>query len=238
MIVSCAHKNSEKETLQYADQLVHDVFPHEGKYVWSFDLMSSEQVSTHIFYSDSIVYSMTGKVYATDYTMKKLSYDKTDDKWIGQDQEGIVYTMFFKDKTDNTIKIYKHKCKDDGLAEALAFNKPSADTTGDHGWNVYSLNGHDTPDVLPLSGTYRNNNNNLIISDKIMVIDGKKAEKISYHIGERRWVGSHDDGYVQIFFKRMEDTDNIELSIAWSKNPQDLYSTKYESIESWSNYVK
>ncbi|MEM1220722.1 MAG: hypothetical protein AAGH79_17510, partial [Bacteroidota bacterium] len=64
-LVSCSHKNTEAETAQYADQFTQDPFSNTGTYVWAFNLMGGEQVSTHTFYPDRIEYTMTGKVYST-----------------------------------------------------------------------------------------------------------------------------------------------------------------------------
>lgn len=238
MISSCVQKNNSEDITKFSAQLVHDTFPYAGKYSWKFDLMTSEQVSTHILHADSITYTMSGKVYNTDYTMKKLSFDNSNNKWIGIDENGIAYALFFKDKTDTTLTIYKHKCKSNGIEEALQFAKPAADATSDHGWNVYSLNGHDLKDVLPVTGRFNNDKNILEISDGIVVINGKIVEKISFHAGERRWVGKYGSEYVQLFFQNMNEMEHPEISITWSSNSQELYNTKYQTIHNWQIYER
>lgn len=238
LLCCCAHKNNKEDTNKYASQFVKDYFPYSGKYVWAFNLMSSHQVSTHTFYSDSIVYSMIGKVYATDYTMKKLSYDNGKNKWIGEDENGIVYVLFFKDKTDSTLTIYKHKCKTNGLQEALSFDVPSSTATSDHGWNRYSLNGKVIRDVLSLSGNYSSTTHKIGISDQMISIDDKNIEKVSFHSGERRWVGLSNGHYVQLFFKSLAHPEHLEIAIQWSDNPEELYSTKYTTITNWETYAK
>ena len=238
LLTSCTHKNSKEETNKYADQFKTDVFEYKGNYDWAFDLMGGEQISTHSLYRDSIAYTMTGKVYSTDYTMKKLSYEKEKGKWIGEDENGIVYVLFFKEKTDSSLTIYKHKCKTNGLEEALNFGVPRPDATDDHGWNIYALNGKDTRDVLPISGIFANVKSKVVISDSILTFDEKEVQKISYHSGERRWVGKYQDQYLQVFFKNLEAENSVQLSATWSDNLEELYNTKYNSINDWKVYAR
>lgn len=238
LLLSCVHKNRKEETNKYASQLKKDVFEHVGDYVWTFDLMSSKQVSTHTFFQDSIAYTMTGKVYSTDYTMKKLSYEKDKGKWIGEDENGIVYVLFFKEETDSTLTIYKHKCKKNGLEEALNFDVPKPDATDDHGWNIYALNGNDTRDFLHITGNFANTDSKIDISDSIFKFDEKKVQKISYHSGERRWVGKYKNHYLQVFFKNLEAEDSVQLSATWFTNAQTMYNTKYNTINNWKVYAK
>ncbi len=117
----------------------NEPFEYRGKYVWNFKILFTKQTSIHTFFEDRIEYEMKGKIYSTAYTMKKISYDKKSNKWIGKDEKENVYVLFFKDKTPNSVTIYKHKCKDGGLQEAKEFQKPASDTKEDHGWNVYHL---------------------------------------------------------------------------------------------------
>lgn len=237
ILTSCAHKNSKEETNKYVDQLKTDVFEYSGKYVWSFDLMG-EQISTHKLYLDSITYTMEGKVYSTNYIMKKLSYEKDKGKWIGEDENGIVYVLFFKEKTDSTLTIYKHKCKKNGLEEALNFGVPAPDATDDHGWNVYTINGNDTRDILPISGSFSNAESKIIISDSILTFGEKKVQRISYHSGERRWVGKYQSQYLQVFFKNLKVEDSVQLSATWFTDAQAMYNTKYNTISNWKVYAR
>lgn len=235
----CTHKNTEKKTQQLNNKLSKDIVQLKGTYIWDFDLMGGKQVSKHIFYPDSITYSMKGKVYSTDYTMRKLSFDKQLNKWIGEDQNKVVYVLFFKDKTDSTISIYKHKCKKNGLQEALDFSTPDAKSTEDHGWNIYSLIGHEHKNVFPIAGTFTNNKSQIIFKDHEIVLDQKAIQKISFHSGERRWVGKYKNQYVQIFFQHLDkESKNIEISLRWSKNLKELYETKFSSIKNWQKYVQ
>ncbi len=237
-LTSCTHKNSKEETNKYADQFKKDFFEYTGDYTWAFDLMGGEQVSTHILYQDSIVYTMTGKVYSTNYTMKKLSYEKDKGKWIGEDENGIVYVLFFKEKTDSTLTFYKHKCKTNGLEEALNFGVPPPDATGDHGWNSYALDGNDNRDILPISGSFVNAESKIVISDSVLSIDEKEVRKISYHSGERRWVGKYQDQYLQVFFKNLETKDSIKSSTTWFTDAEEMYNTKYNTISNWEIYAR
>lgn len=238
LLTSCAHKNSKEETRKYSNQFKKDAFEYKGSYTWAFDLMGSEQTSIHTLYPDSIAYTMTGKVYATNYTMKKLSYEKEKEKWIGEDENGIVYVLFFKEKTDNTLTIYKHKCKTNGLEEALNFDIPAPDATDDHGWNIYALNGNDTRDILTISGSFVNAENNIDISDSILRFNEKEVQKISYHSGERRWVGKYQDQYLQVFFKKLGINDSVQLSATWFTDAQAMYNTKYNTINNWKVYTR
>ncbi|MEM6805915.1 MAG: hypothetical protein AAF696_31250, partial [Bacteroidota bacterium] len=155
LLTACnSHKNTAEQTAALSDQFVHDAFSIRGDYHWSFQLMGTRQHSLHNFHSEYIDYEMEGKVYSTKYRMKKLSYEAAQQKWIGEDEEGNVYVLFFKGATDSTLIIYKRKCKNGGLAEALEFEFPAADATDDHGWNVYSAAQKDQADMLPISGNY------------------------------------------------------------------------------------
>lgn len=116
-----------------------DPFEYRGTYVWNFKILFTKQTSIHTFFEDKIEYEMKGKIYSTKYTMKKISYDKKINKWIGKDEKENVYVLFFRDKTANSVTIYKHKCKEGGLQEAKEFQKSALDTKEDHGWNVYHL---------------------------------------------------------------------------------------------------
>lgn len=238
LVTSCTYKNSKKETNKYSTQFKTDVFEYNGKYVWAFDLMGSEQISTHTLYQDSITYRMTGKVYSVEYTMKKLSYEKGKNKWIGEDENGIVYVLFFTEKTDSTITMYKHKCKTEGLNEAINYDIPAFDATDDHGWNTYALNGNDTKDVLPILGKFTNGVDNIEISDFALKFNDSEVQKVSYHSGERRWVGEYEDQYLQVFFKNFEVDDSIQLSATWYTDVQKMYSTKYNTIKNWQLYAR
>lgn len=238
LLSSCAYKNSPEETNKYIDQFGKDSFPYKGNYVWAFNLMGGEQVSTHSLYPDSIIYTMTGKVYSASYTIQKLSYEQENSKWIGEDENGIVYVLFFKEKTDSTLTIYKHKCKTKGLEEALHFDMPAPDATDDHGWNVYSINKDDTRDVLPIAGHFSNAENIFLISDSILTFNQKEVKKMSFHSGERRWVGQYQDQYLQVFFKHLNPENTIQLSATWSNNLEELYNTKYKSVDNWKTYTK
>lgn len=238
VLVSCTHRNNINELSKYEKDLKKDLFPYQGNYVWKFDLMGGEQVSTHTLYPDSVVYQMSGNIYSTRYNMKKLSYDKDINKWIGEDENRIVYVLFFKDKTDSTITIYKHKCKSKGLEEALQFGKPAPDATEDHGWNVYSLNGYYEKEQLPITGNFSNGSASIFLSDSLVRFAGKEVQKISFHKGERRWVGKYQNQYLQIFFKSLAVTNSIQIAMAWSNNLETLYLTKYESITNWTTYDK
>ncbi len=88
--------------------------------------------------ADKIEYRMEGEVHSANYTMKKKSYDKKINKWIGEDESGNVYVLFFKDKTEKTVTIYKHKCRENGLKEAIDFKTPPTNTEEDYGWNTYT----------------------------------------------------------------------------------------------------
>ncbi len=129
--VSCNKENDD-------EKVKSDAFEYRGKYVWEFMLDKGKQVSTHTFFAEKIDYQMEGKTYSTKYTMKKISYDKKMNKWIGKDEAGNVYVLFFKNKTENAVTIYKHKCKEGGLEEANNFKMPPANSENDHGWNEYT----------------------------------------------------------------------------------------------------
>ncbi len=120
------------------NNLSQNAFEYRGAYVWEFEVMGNKQVSMHTFFADKIEYTMQGKVHSSKYTMTKKLYDKKENKWIGEDERGNIYVLFFKDKTDKTITIYKHKCRINGLEEAIEFKTPPANTSDDYGWNVYT----------------------------------------------------------------------------------------------------
>lgn len=233
----CSYKNSDAETQKFASELKKDHFSYTGNYSWAFNLMG-KQVSTHTFYPDSIVYTMEGKVYATQYTMKKLSYEKAKGKWIGEDENGVVYALFFKEKTPNTLVLYKRKCKEKGLREAIDMKVPAPETTEDHGWNLYARNGADDLDILELTGSYTHENHRLVISDTLLEFDGEAVTKLSFHSGERRWVGKHKNRYLQVFFKSLAPRDSVQLTTTWATDLEALYKTKYQSVTTWETYVK
>lgn len=236
--LSCTHKNTKVETLKFADKLVHDRLDINGNYYWSFQLMGGEQLSYHTFHADSIEYTMEGKVYSTRYTMQKLSFDRTTNKWIGQDENNIVYVLFFKGVTDSTLVLYKHKCKSNGLKEALDFKLPEPDATEDHGWNIYYKNTDHSQDKLPVSGIFLSKEGiSINISDGKVQVGEKSYDKLSYHSGERRWVGQFEKEYLQIFLKDLSAKDTMVLSIKTYTNLEKAYKTKYNKVN-WVNYFK
>lgn len=237
-LFSCAHKNSKKETNKYLTQFKKDVFEQKGKYVWTFDLLGGEQVSTHTFYTDSITYTMTGKVYSTEYTMKKLSYEKDKNKWIGENKKGVVFVLFIKENTDSSLTIYKRKCKANGIEEALNYEIPALDETDDHGWNIFNLNENKIKDVLSISGNFSNADTEILINDSILTFNQKEVKKMSFHAGERRWVGKYQGQYLQVFLKSLEVKDSIQISAIWFNDLEELYSTKYNSIKNWKVYAR
>lgn len=234
---SCTHKDSLSETIKYKDHFVQDSFPYTGTYHWKFPLMGGVQHSIHTLYTDSIQYTMTGSVYETSYTMKKLSYDDKDRKWIGQDEHGVSYVLFFRSKTDSSLTIYKHKCKKNGIAEAINFPLPAADATTDHGWNIYHTSHKIMDEILPLQGTYVNAGQATVIRDSMIIHEGLEYKKMSYHSGERRWVGQKDSSFLQIFVKDTSDNDTINLSVQEFQDLERAYNTKYQEV-SFKPYTK
>ncbi|MEM6767085.1 MAG: hypothetical protein AAF655_19260 [Bacteroidota bacterium] len=231
VLSACSHKSSQQEIAAVEDQFIQDKFRLTGDYHWSFQLMGGTQHSVHTFFADSIQYMMEGKVYSTDYTMEKLSYDHSDQKWIGRDESGFVYVLFFKEQTDSTLTIYKRKCKANGIEEALSFKLPGADATEDHGWNVYTYSQADVRDILPISGTFQHASAEVAISDSLVVLDGKEYTRLSYHQGERRWVGENDTTYLQIFFEEAEKDQELSLSVTTHTDLEKTYRIKYQQVE-------
>jgi len=237
-LFSCSHKNTPEQTQKLADQLTNDDFALTGDYHWNFQLMGGTQHSVHTFYADSITYVMEGKVYSATYTMKKLAFEQAKNKWIGQDGDDIVYVLFFKDKTDNSITLYKHKCSTNGLQEALDFETPAPDATDDHGWNIYTLSKEDTEDILSLSGNYTYKDTSLVISDSLVIFNEKRFSKLSFHVGERRWVGQADDStFLQLFFEKLAPVDSLPISVTEFTDWEKAYQTKYHTVN-FAKYVK
>ena len=227
---ACAHKNTPEQTKKLSRSLVNDEFSLSGSYHWNFRLLGGTQNSIHSFYPDSITYTMKGRVYSTAYTMRKLSYEKDKNKWIGQDEDGIVYVLFFKNINKNSLTMYKHKCKSNGLAEAVHFKVPAPDATEDHGWNVYASTGNDQEDELPLNGLFTFNNQELVLSDNLVKLNNKSYEKLSYHAGERRWVGKSGSTYLQLFFEGFTHKNMIGISVTSFQNPEKAYRTKFKTV--------
>jgi hypothetical protein len=232
-LFSCSHKTTNKEVLESKTSFVQDNFLYQGKYHWSFNIMGTKQKSYHQFFKDRIEYKMTGKVYSTDYSMKKLSFDKKNNKWIGMDDEGIIYVLFFKDYNNNSVQIYKHKCKK-GIQEALEFQTPALNTTKDHGWNVFvSDENNQKEEVLQLSSEFKCGSNSLILSDSEVNWNNKIYTKMSFHKGERRWVGKHKDEYILLFLNALQKTDSLQISINTFTDLEKLYKTKYSMVDNW-----
>ncbi|MEL6821222.1 MAG: hypothetical protein AAFP70_05650, partial [Calditrichota bacterium] len=83
MLFACSSATPDPDAAKMAAGQPQDFFALRGDYHWKFQLMGTNQHSTHVLFADSIQYRMKGIVYSTDYTMKKLSYDQSTDKWIG-----------------------------------------------------------------------------------------------------------------------------------------------------------
>lgn len=234
LLLSCNYKNTKKDTKKFSNRLGKDTFKLKGTYYWNFKLMGALQESVNTFYADSIAYQMKGKIYSTKYTMQKLSYNNTEKRWIGQDSNKTVYVMFFKEQTDSSVVIYKHKCKTKGLEEALNFAYPKPDATDDHGWNTYYTKGKKIEeDKLPFKGNYIQAENKLFVTDKIINFNGKEYKKLSYHKGERRWVGHNKTSgeYLQIFHKPIQDKNSLYLLVKKYTDIEKMYKTKYQEKE-------
>lgn len=240
-LLSCGYKNSQKETKKFADKLKNDSFNLKGTHYWDFKLMGALQESINTFYADSIMYEMKGKIYATKYTIQKLSYDAVEKKWIGQDANKNVYVLFFKEITDSTMVIYKHKCKNKGLQEAIEFPYPKPDATKDHGWNVYRTKRNIlVEDNLPFTGVYLSEKQSISITNDTINFNGKKYEKMSYHPGERRWTGKHKNTkeYLQLFFKPFSNYDTIYTHIKQHYDLEKAYKTKYNNDNDFIKFTK
>lgn len=203
--------------------------------------MGSLQESINTFYVDSIVYEMKGNIYATRYTMQKLSYNQAEKRWIGQDFDKIVYVLFFKEMTDSTMVIYKHKCNNKGIEEALEFPYPKPDATEDHGWNVY----HTQKEILvennlPFIGKYNSKKEKIFITNNAINFNEKKYEKMSYYPGERRWIGKHKDTeeYLQLFFKPFSSYNSIYIDIQKYEDLEKTYKTKYNKNNQFIKFTK
>lgn len=120
--------------------------PYAGSYSWAFTIPGmGDQLSSHVFYADSVEYRMTGAAYTTDYAQLLTEYKPAEDRLItvgkggSIPKDGVYFVMFFKDVTDSTLTIYKRECGEGaaGLEEARTFAFPAPGATTDHGWNVY-----------------------------------------------------------------------------------------------------
>lgn len=239
--LSCNYKNTEKETQKFSDKFKKDSFELKGTYYWNFKLMGTLQESINTFYADSIVYEMKGKIYSTKYTMQKLSYDHTEKRWIGEAPDKTVYVLFFKEVTDSTMVIYKHKCKDKGIQEALNFPYPKPDATEDHGWNMYhSQKKFLAEDNLPFTGTYASDKEKMFINSNTIKLNDKEYEKLSYHRGERRWTGRYKDEkeYLQLFFKPFFNYETIYVNIQKYNNLEKAYKAKYDEDNQFIKFIK
>ncbi|MEL6674944.1 MAG: hypothetical protein AAFR61_22240 [Bacteroidota bacterium] len=237
LLLGCGYKSTSDEVARFSSQFSQDEFTLQGPYHWDFQLMGGTQNSLHTLYADSIAYTMKGAVYSTQYTMEKLSFDQVENKWIGRDGEGNVYVLFFKDQTDQSVSIYKHKCKNNGIEEALAFKLPDENATDDHGWNVYTYNQPDAQDLLEIVGTYANADHSLDLTDSLVLLAGSPFTKLSYHAGERRWVGKQNSFYLQLFFKEVSNDPEIFLFVQVYEDLEEAYQVKYQDV-SFSPYTK
>lgn len=240
LLLSCNYKNTKKDTEKFSNRLGKDTFKLKGTYYWNFKLMGALQESVNTFYADSIAYQMKGKIYSTKYTMKKLSYNDAEKRWIGEDSKKTVYVMFFKEQTDSSVVIYKHKCKTKGLEEALNFAYPKPDATDDHGWNVYGRKNILIESKQILFGIYKNKEQKLFFNkNNSITFEDETYTKISYHEGERRWVGYNKalKKYLQIFHKPIKDEKSVYLSVKKYTNIKKVYTIKYQEKE-LKNYIK
>lgn len=226
VLVACTEKAQEQNTSQ--DEVANDAFTLSGKYTWQFDLGPSKQVSTHTFYPDKIEYKMTGLVYSTEYTMNKISFDGTENKWIGQDENGHVYVLFFKKLNQGDLSIYKKKCKQ-GLEQALQFKKPAEDATTDHGWNTYTTQA-ENKDVLPINGVYApvQQGKTIHFSDAVIQIGDTAYKKITHHSGERRWVGEHNQQYLVLFYDEKKD-NTLSVNYEVFDDLKNAYTVKHNT---------
>lgn len=241
LLFSCGYKNTTKDTEKFASKLKKDAFELKGTYYWNFKLMGALQESINKFYADSIVYEMKGKIYSTKYTMQKLSYDRAEKRWIGQDSDKTVYVLFFKEVTDSTMVIYKHKCNNKGIEEALKFPYPKPDATEDHGWNVY--HNHKkvlAEDNMPFTGQYISEKEKISIGNNAINFNTKKYEKMSYHPGERRWTGKYENTkeYLQLFFKPFSNYDTVYIHIKKYYDLEKAYKTKYNKDNQFIKFIK
>ncbi|MBS9779329.1 MAG: hypothetical protein KGV51_01760 [Moraxellaceae bacterium] len=237
--VKTAEVTQEKPT----ETLKNDDFNLTGSYHWTFHLGFIKQESIHVFAKDYIDYKMRGKAHSTDYRIEKVSYDDTDKKWIGKSEDGTVYVLFFKDITDESITIYKHKCAN-GMEEAIAFARPADDETKDHGWNIYAHEATDEKeDVLPFAGTYQNEEQQLKINinDKQVTYQDKTYTKLSHHTGEKRWVGKLDDELLVVFYQtNTQDADNYQellLAIETFDDGEPAYKAKHDE-QTFISFIK
>lgn len=241
ILLSCGYKNTTKDTEKFASKLKKDVFELKGTYYWNFKLMGALQESINKFYADSIAYEMKGKIYSTKYTMQKLSYDHKEKRWIGEATDKTVYVLFFKEVTDSAMVIYKHKCKDKGIQEALEFPYPKPNATEDHGWNVYRNQKKVlAEDNMPFTGQYISEKEKLSITNDTINFNGKKYQKMSYHPGERRWTGKHKDTkeYLQLFFKPFSSYHSVYIDIQKYDDLEKAYKTKYNKDNQFIKFIK
>lgn len=241
ILFSCGYENTAKDTKKFANKLKKDPFKIRGTYYWNFKLMGALQESINTFYADSIVYEMKGKIYSTKYTMQKLSYNNKEKRWIGEAPNKTVYVLFFKEITDSTMVIYKHKCKDKGIEEALKFPYPKPDATEDHGWNTY----HNqkkilAEDKLPFTGKYNSEKENMSITNNTIILNNENYDKLSYHPGERRWTGKHKNKkeYLQLFFKPFSNYNTIYINIQKYNILEEAYKAKYNENNQFIKFIK
>lgn len=231
---ACGNEQPAVSDQELLAALPNQPLPFAGTYSWSFKLAGFEQISSHGFFGDKINYQMQGKIHSTTYQMQQLAYDSEQQKWLGKDGKGNYYVLFFKDIKSSSMSIYKRKHQQ--LEPLLKFSQPPATATTDHGWNVYSKY-RQQQELLPISGKYKTSTANLEVFSHYILLNNKRIKMLSYHSGERRFVGSYNNKYITIFFKSFA-APQLELAYFWFENVNQAYAINYQQVTSWQQFVK
>jgi hypothetical protein len=133
MLSSC---NKDDDTEPQAQQHQRDEISFTGKWQRQFEAgPGNPHTVDYIIYQDSIRYTLAGSVGNADYVMHRDTFLLENNRFIGHTSSNQHYLIFVKQKSNDSIALYKTEIAD--IAVGMAIEVPDDNTAANHGWNTY-----------------------------------------------------------------------------------------------------
>lgn len=233
--------------------------PFLGDYTRQYNILDKAHTMQLSFDENSGTLKTSGQLLNQDARFTTLGYDPKAKRWLGVSDAGSLLLIFWGGSaSDSEIKIYKRffplksKSKDSFLKkidEVTALARPEAGDNTYTGWNtLHKGNSAPLDNTLPYLGKFiaipQKDNTPRIkeftFTDNALSINGMDIKKLSYHTGDRRWVGQVGERFALMFLNPTSEADTFDISFSLYDNHKYLYNAKPDEVRPryWFTYKR
>lgn len=235
-----------------------NAMPFLGKYTRQYNILGEAHTMQLSFDEHNGTLKTTGKFLNQNAMFTTLGYDSQAKRWLGVSDAGSLFVIFWDDANPAQPKIYtrffplknaSQKTFLKHLEQVLALKRPTKEDNTFKGWNtVYKGQNAPLNNSLPYLGTFtsispKNHTPKIktfTFTHDTLSIDGMDIKQLSYHAGDRRWVGQMGNRYALMFFVPKSEPDVFDISFSLYDNHKYLYNAKPDEVRPryWFTYKR